>query len=93
MVKLRSGATYLIKVRDAWYIVRQSGMKSWEAMIFSHCIPTYPNKAYLHGNAIGLLEEFKKLNGDKACDFVICTDNVQLRRAMFEILKTGTFNG
>ena len=82
--KFRAGFTYVAKRGAYWYIIQQSGQRSWEAIVFSH-VGVHNDDAYLHGNATVLrtmFDEVKMFNSNK-----------HLRVAMFNILQTGRIDG
>lgn len=90
MRKLFKGSTYLVRSVKYWYIVQQTGMKSWDALIFSHVSPETTAK-YLHGNSSSLVTLLQ--NTAHEVKFYRFTEDSELRRAMFEILKTGKYEG
>jgi len=95
-MKFIKGYAYLARVGDTtrkWYLIQQSGMKSWEALLFSH-ISLNHEETFFHGNSETLYEklatEHKKNGGeDRVIEVWKFNHNKDMRRAMFDILKTG----
>lgn len=80
--KFHKGATYLVKDQGVWYICQQSGMKSWEAIVFTHVNTDV--KKYLHGNGTTLPTYFVDPE-----EWLACSSDSYLRKQMFSVLKTG----
>lgn len=86
-MKLRKGSVYLVRRGVNWYIVRQAGQRSWEALHFSHIDGYTVTPSHFHGNAETLLG-FMVIDGQEL-EYHRFYENSALRRAMFNILKTG----
>ena len=92
MRKLTKDLTYIVKVHHVWYIVHQTGQRSWEAMVFTHLTRNCSESAiHLKGNSYTLLEQFAKM--DEGYNIFGYRDITKMRRDMFEILKVGYING
>lgn len=91
--KFTSGYTYLIKHDSSrWYMVKQTGQRTWEAFMFSHVVDLREDyiPITLKGNSIALANEFNKLGVTE----VFSSDNtIEVRKAMFVILSKGTLEG
>lgn len=87
-----NSGTYLIKANNRWYMCVQVSQKRWEATVFSH-VDAPSLVRHFFGNTKTLVEQLKELNGAELDEWIICTTNPQLRRVMFEILKTGRYTG
>lgn len=79
------GYTYLAQKDSKWYIVHQSGQRSWTATVFTHTVPV-EEEAILTGNGKDLPNKF----GEKFT-YRIGRDGEQarMRKDMFNILKWG----
>ena len=88
MKSLKKGYTYLIRVGRIWYVVNQTGMKSWDAMAFTHWCVNHKN-VMVHGNSVSILEKLKELIPTEDLEIVTTFNNAHLREKMFMVLKTG----
>lgn len=92
MKKFEKGHTYLVRVGVWWYIVHQIGQRSWVGLLFSNA-PLTTENLFFQGNASGCYEAFEKYRaiGARSMEVhsITSSDHVQLRKAMFNILKTG----
>ena len=94
MAKFNKGYSYLVSSDyGRWYIVHQTGLKSWRAMIFTHVIPEWHESVVIEGNATTLYEKLQDLCNDRAFVARAYSANDRLRHAMFDILKTGKIGG
>lgn len=89
MEKFQKGYTYLVQVNKHWYVVNQTGMKSWNATVFTHwCVNCA--EVSLSGNSIALMQKLQALQGDETKITVLKTFGTEhMRKYMFNILKTG----
>ena len=90
MPKLIKGNTYLCKRENGnkWYIVHQSGQRSWTASVFTEVQTLKNEDAFITMNGTALFEEFK--NGEMRRYNI--NNTTQLRKDMFNILKWGQFD-
>jgi len=85
MNKFLKGYDYLVKSTNGyWYIVRQTGQRSWYAMQFTN-IETPHEDRLRFGNSLVL---WQSLNPQK---FRKYTSNKSFRQGMFDILMNGKF--
>ncbi|MCK5133652.1 MAG: hypothetical protein KAR40_16045 [Candidatus Sabulitectum sp.] len=96
MAKFKKGYSYLVSSDyGRWYLVHQTGLKSWRAMIFTHVMMSESNwgDVVIEGNATSLHEKLRELANGKT--FTVCAHGRHkgLRRDMFDILKTGKIGG
>lgn len=92
MGKFIRGYTYIVggHRRSFKYLVQQTGLKSWRAMVVSHVNPTW-ELTLLEGNATTLHEKLQKMFAE---DFECrrYNANSMLRKDMFNILQYGKFD-
>ena len=82
-MKLVKGFTYLVKTERYWYIVQQTGQRSWDAIVFSHVTP-FHDEAYYHGNSSDLTGKMPVI-----LESYPYNSNTGMRKDMFSILKYG----
>ena len=85
MSGFKLGYVYLTNYNFRWYIVQQTGQKSWVALVFTGRV-SYTHDVFLKGNGASLYALMEKGENFKCHKF---SGNSLLRRAMFNILKTG----
>lgn len=92
IMKFIKGFTYLVRVQQTWYIVQQTGMKTWYATRFSHVTNKADPSVIESGNGQMLADILRRRAGDT---FKVRQYNTHytLREAMFNILKTGDIDG
>ena len=90
MKKFNKGFTYLVKANGKWYVVQQTSIKRWDALVFSHVLGDYnENKdVALHGNAMSLLSTFENIDPNYEVTGYGISRN--MRQEMFNVLKYGT---
>ena len=84
------GYTYIVRdpKRGLWYLVQQTGAKSWVATNFTHIGLGYEDKV-IKGNGGGLWRELSVSSSDK---YVQTASQQLLRMKMFNVLKYGTLS-
>ena len=82
---------YLVQVDNKhWYVVRQTGLKSWIALNVSH-LNVDSDRVYLRSNGVNL---WKQMNPTSHRRFVNVPSEQKLyREALFNVLKYGNPNG
>jgi len=90
MKKFNKGYIYLVKARNGyWYQVRQTGMKSWDAMSFGN-LKLHKDDVLRHGNGTSLYEN---LGVEERCSFLdIQSEQGLYRKAMYTILLHGHYH-
>ena len=87
--KFEKGYTYILKAKNGyWYMVRQTGQRSWYAMQFTSLECPMEDRIKT-GNSIALWETLTPTS--EAETFRMYTSNKTFRRGMFDILMYGYF--
>ena len=92
MDKFTKGRTYIVCGNaPVKYLVQQTGLKSWRAMILTHVVSNDVGwgHAVVEGNATTLYQKLDSLCG--TIDVRGYSTHNTLRKALFNILKFGRF--
>ncbi len=105
-MKVLKGWNYLVKVsflslngdtKRAWYMVHQTGQRSWSATLFSQPVDYTVMSLPLHftGNSQNILPQLEEYDyqGDAFVYSIAVGAKQQWRKAMFDILGTGEISG
>jgi len=90
MAKFIKGKSYLVSSdHGRWYLVHQTGLKSWRAMLFTHMVEEWYGSVMVEGNATTLHERLSNMCNDRTFVVKGYTTNSTMRKDMFSILQTG----
>ncbi len=85
-MKFQKGHTYIVKSKTKfWYVVKQTGMKSWKALMVSHTDAMNWDSEFYEGNAQSLPAKLE------VSEWRAFKDNQGFRSALFNVLKNGHF--
>ena len=89
MAKFSRNCTYLCRKADGkkWYIVHQSGQRSWTATVFTHVQTLDDEDSVITMNGTALYSEFE--NGKIHAFYNNTPHKKKMRELMFNILKWG----
>lgn len=95
MTRLVKGYTYIIKTTEGsqihFWLAKQVGQRSWIAMELTTCSINYiDNISVIEGNAITVIEKLQELSNNEP-EIRAYTTTINMRKAMFEVLKYGEF--
>jgi len=89
MKRFETNYVYIIRSANGyWYLVQQSGDKSWEAMVFGN-LGIHRDDVFRHGNGKSLLENLRPTDLRKWVN--VPSENALVRKAQFNVLKYGRF--
>ena len=87
MAKFNNGNTYLGKKDSKWWIIHQSGKRSWTATVFSHT-QGVDDESTKTSNGTDLYLEFTDVRVYRCGNNSLQT---QMRKDMFNLLKWGDY--
>lgn len=83
-MNFKKGHTYIVKGKTKfWYVVKQTGMKSWKAIMVSHVDAMSWDSEFYEGNGQSLWAKLE------VSEFRAFTSNLAFRLALFNVLKYG----
>jgi hypothetical protein len=91
-MSFKKGFTYLVQVGTYFYIVQQTGHRTWAATVFTHVCPDQA-VAEFTGNGKALYEKLEQTCFIIGQDFKprAYVNNQNMRGDMFNVLKYGEF--
>ena len=85
-MKFKSGYSYIVKGKTKyWYIVKQTGMKSWKALMISHVDAMAYSSEFYEGNGVSLPQKLE------VTEYRAFKENRVFRQTLFNVLKYGDF--
>ena len=85
--KFKSGHTYIVRGKTKfWYVVKQTGTKSWKALMVSHVDAMAFDSEFFYGNGVSLWQNLE------VSEHKVFTTNATFRKALFNVLKYGKFS-